>query len=405
MSKMKALIVKDSGRAWVLLALLAGLSSPAAADSIFSVNGFGETIIAVDARGMAMGAAGLANPSPWHISLENPASLAHVGRFSFGASLVPEMRRIELDSGDESASFAYVPFLRFTHGLPGELAGAAAIGMLQRVSYRTEERRTQDGVQIIDVRSGSGGPGFVSVALARKIGKRAALGAELRVLVGTIEDERNVRFIGEPALESKDIVKTSFGGEPLGRFGAYFDVTSGLGIGGTFQFSRVMDVKTTVNTREETLSRIESTVTYPSMGGLGAKLDLGENAVLTGEWFRTWWSDTGKLAGYEGEMADADRLSFGIEWRKGDRRLPLRAGYLWRELPYLQSGNSEAATEFAFTAGFGLPFPNENGSFDVAIQIGKRGDLDSDGAEERFLRFTLSAVGTEFLGHVVPGSE
>jgi len=405
--KREAFRVRSPGNAAVALLLVLALSSPAAADSIFSVNGFGETIIAVDARGTAMGAAGLANPSPWHMSLENPALLAHVGRFSFGASLVPEMRRIELDSGDESASFAYVPFLRFTHGLPGELAGAAAIGMLQRVSYRTEERRTRDGVQIIDVRSGSGGPGFVSVALARKIGKRTALGAELRVLVGTIEDERNVRFIGEPALESNDIVKTSFGGEPLGRFGAYFDVASGLGVGGTFQFSRVMDVETTISTREETLSRIESTVTYPSMGGLGAKLDLGENAVLTGEWFRTWWSDTGRLAGYEGEMADADRFSFGIEWRRGDgdRQLPLRAGYLRRELPYLQAGNTEAATEFAFTAGFGLPFPNENGSFDVAIQIGKRGDLDRDGAEERFLRFTLSAVGTEFLGHVVPGSE
>ena len=64
MLKMKALRVKDMGRATVVFALLTAMSSPATADSIFSVNGFGETIIAVDARGMAMGAAGLANPSP-----------------------------------------------------------------------------------------------------------------------------------------------------------------------------------------------------------------------------------------------------------------------------------------------------------------------------------------------------
>jgi hypothetical protein len=233
------------------------------------------------------------------------------------------------------------------------------------------------------------------------------LGAELRVLVGTIEDERNVRFIGEPALESNDIVKTAFGGEPLGRLGAYFDVGSGLGVGGTFQFSRVMDIVTTVNTRAEEVERIESSVTYPSMGGLGAKFDLGENAVLTGEWFRTWWSDTEELTGYKGEMVDTDRFSLGLEWTKGDGswRVPLRAGYLWRELPYLRAGGSDVATEFAFTAGFGLPFPTENGSFDVAVLFGRRGSLDQDGAEEKFLRFTLSAVGTEFLEHVIPGSE
>lgn len=399
--------VRFLARTAAVALLLSASADQASADSVFSVNGFGETVLAVDGRGMAMGGAGLASPSPWHMSLENPALLAHVGRFSFGASLVPEMRKVELEEGDDSASFAYVPFLRFTHGLPGELTGAAAIGMLQRVSYRFEERWTLDDAQVVDVRSGNGGPGFVSVSLAGKLGRRAALGAELRVLVGTIEDERRVRFVGKTALESKDVVKTAFGGEPLGRLGAYFDLGRGVGVGGAFQFSRVMDVVTTVNTREEEVERTESLVTYPAMGGLGAKVDLGESVVLTGEWFRTLWSDTGKLQGYEGEMVDSDRLSLGMEWRKGEGtwRVPVRAGYLWRELPYLQASSSEPATEFAFTAGFGLPFPTENGSFDVAIQIGRRGSVDQDRAQERFLRFTLSAVGTEFLEHVIPGAE
>ena len=94
------------------------------------------------------------------------------------------------------------------------------------------------------------------------------------------------------------------------------------------------------------------------------------------------------------------------EWETGDDyRVPLRVGYLWRELSYKPSWASSAPTEFAFTAGLGLPFKQENGSFDVAVQIGARGDLETDRARERFLRFTLSMVGTEWLEHVIPGTE
>jgi hypothetical protein len=355
---------------------------------------------------MALGGAGLANPSPWHISLDNPALLAGIERFSFGAALVPEMRRIELQDSDKSASFAYFPFLRLTHGLPGGITGAAAIGSLHRVSYRIEERRMQDSLQVVDVRSGEGGPGFISIALAGSPSDRIMIGAELRVLVGTIEDERTLRFVGETALETKDVVKSAFGGEPLGRLGAYVDLGRGIGVGGSYQFSRVMDVRTTYVAREEEVGEVTNNLTYPPMGGVGVSYRLGERGSLTAEWRRVAWGRTGVLAGYNGEMVDADRVSVGMEWSAGDDyRVPFRFGYLWRELSYRAAGASSAPTEFAFTGGIGLPFGRQNGSFDVAVQIGARGDLDSDGARERFLRFTLSMVGTEFLGHVIPGTE
>ncbi len=377
------------------------------AESVFSVNGIGETVFGVDARGMAMGAAGLATPSPWHISLENPALLADVGRFSFGAALIPEIRRVELEESDKSASFAYLPFVRLTKGLPGGLNGAVALGMQHRVSYWSEETRIEDNIEIVDVRSGDGGPGFVSLALAKKVHERALIGAELRVLVGTIEDKRKVRFVGETALDTQDIVKTSFGGEPMGRVGGYFDLGRGFGLGCTYQFSRVMDVTTAVFARDVEVSGEKSDFHYPAMGGLGLTFRPNERATLTAEWFRAGWSRTGALAGYRGEMSDSDRLSFGFEWKhgEGDYRVPLRVGYLWRELSYKAAGSPDAPTEFAFTFGLGLPFRQENGSFDIAVQIGARGDLESDRARERFLRFSLSMVGTEFLGYLVSGTE
>lgn len=396
--------LKKTAVAAALVLLFA--AGQARSESIFSVNGLGEPVFGVDARGMAMGGAGLATPSAWHISLDNPALLARIERFSFGAALVPEVRSIKLKDSDKSASFAYFPFLRLTHGFPGRLTGAAAIGSEQRVSYRLEERRTLDDMQIVDVRSGEGGPGFVSLALARSAGGRVLFGAELRILVGTIEDERNVRFVGEPALETRDKVKTAFGGEPIGRLGVYLDMGNGLGIGGAYQFSRRMEITTTHFAREVNVGEETSNLTYPSAGGIGLSYKANERGALTAEWYRSAWSETGRLTGYNGEMVDADRISIGGEWEVGDDyRVPLRLGYLWREFSYRAAGASAAPSEFAITGGFGLPFKQGNGSIDFAVQIGARGDLETDGARERFVRFTLSMVGAEYLEHLIPGTE
>jgi hypothetical protein len=395
-----------AGTLAVSLLLLALAAGPVCAESIFSMNGIGEPTFGVDARGMAMGGAGLANPTAWHISLDNPALLARVGRFSFGAALIPEMRRIEIEESDKSAAFAYFPFFRLTHGFPGKVTGAAAIGSDHRVSYKVEERRMQDSLQVVDVRSGEGGPGFISLALAREFKDMLMIGAELRILVGTIEDERYVQFIGEPSLSTRDVVKTSFGGEPMARIGGFLDLGAGLGIGGFYQFSRLMDVRTTYIARETEVAEETSDLTYPAMGGIGFSYRAGDRVSMTAEWHRSAWSEAGSPAGYKGEMVDADRISVGAEWETGDDyRVPLRLGYLWRELSYRPSWASSAPTEFAVTAGFGLPFRQENGSFDVAIQVGARGDLETDRASERFLRFTLSIVGTEWLEHVIPGTE
>ncbi len=402
-------------RAAIIVLSLFVSAHSATAESVFSVNGIGEVVLCVDARGMAMGGAGLANPSAWHISMENPALLARVGQFTLGAALVPEIRSIalkdslrgELVESEEGASFAYFPFVRLTHGLPGNLTGAAAIGSMHRVSYSFEERYTVGGREVTDVRSGEGGPGYVSIALARPFGKRLMIGAELRVLVGTIEDERRVSFVDELALDTHDIVKSSFGGEPLGRFGAYVDIGGGFGVGGSYQFSRVMDVTTTLIARNVEISRSESELDYPAMGGLGFSYTPGKKTTFTAEWYRAGWGRTGALPGFQGEMADADRFSLGAEWKLGDDdyMIPLRVGYLWRELSYKASYASEAPTEFAVTVGFGLPFRHDNGSFDAALQIGSRGDLDADKARERYLRFSLSMVGTEFLEHLMPSAD
>jgi hypothetical protein len=399
----------------VALVALAALAQISSAESVFSVNGLGETVLLVDGRGMAMGGAGLALTSPWHMSLENPALLARVQRFSFGAALMPEVRRIALSESTgtglserhKTASFAYFPFFRLTHKLPGDISAAAAMGMQQRVSYQTEVRSDEGGFQVADVRSGEGGLGFVSLSAARAVTERLLIGAELRILLGTIEDERNLSIVGETAIETRDVIKTAFGGEPVGRVGAHLTLGRGFAAGATYQFSRVMDITTTTISRDEEVLRSVNDITYPAMGGLGLVFEPNSRTTLTAEWFRSAWGQTGRLAGYDGEMVDADRFSFGFERRKGERDylVPLRVGYLWRELSYRESGAAAPPSEYAFTFGFGLPFRRDNGSFDVSVQVGSRGDLEADRARERFLRFTLSVVGTEFLENLVPGVE
>jgi hypothetical protein len=74
-------------------------------------------------------------------------------------------------------------------------------------------------------------------------------------------------------------------------------------------------------------------------------------------------------------MVDADRLSLGAElmYSLGEYEMPIRFGFLWREFSYVPAGSSGPPVEYAFSVGFGLPFRNDNGSFDVALQAGSRG--------------------------------
>jgi hypothetical protein len=69
--------------------------------------------------------------------------------------------------------------------------------------------------------------------------------------------------------------------------------------------------------------------------------------------------------------------------------LPLRAGARRTDLPFFLVG-TEQLVETAATFGIGLEVAGGLASFDLAVEIGTRGDLETSRVQESFRRLSIS---------------
>jgi hypothetical protein len=93
-------------------------------------------------------------------------------------------------------------------------------------------------------------------------------------------------------------------------------------------------------------------------------------------------------------LAREELYALGIEYRARGGSFPLRAGVRREQLPYtLPAGENVTRTAVSF--GTGLLFRGRRGKLDLALQIGRTGSLDSNGFEDRFVRFYVSVAAGE----------
>ena len=99
-------------------------------------------------------------------------------------------------------------------------------------------------------------------------------------------------------------------------------------------------------------------------------------------------------------MNNNARIGAGIERVPSKRRLApyadkinYRAGAFYGQLNYLSNG--EAVDEYGVTLGFGLPITQGSSRLDIALQLGKRGDIEINGLSEMFFRLNFSISANE----------
>jgi hypothetical protein len=94
-------------------------------------------------------------------------------------------------------------------------------------------------------------------------------------------------------------------------------------------------------------------------------------------------------------MENSFRLGMGIERNATSRifddyfqHMILRGGLFFGQLNILE--NKKSINEYGISLGFSLPIQRLRHRLDVAVQYGKRGNLESNQASESYLRFNLS---------------
>ncbi len=390
------------------LALALALATPAGANSILSIGGFGEPQLEEAARLRALGGAGAAEHGPRDISLVNPASIADVDRILLQATVVPAMRRVSaLGGANENVNETTFPSARALIALPGRivLGGSYVAGTnAQFTVLRSENAGAPSTVRI----DGSGGLNFLRMSLARRLAPSLAIGVDWEVISGSFHETWLRTFSDSGLVAARDSLEVTYTKKGRWRFGAQL-ARKGWTLGGVFEASQNLPLQQ----RRSTAGASETTelgrLTIPTGFAVGISAPLRERIRAVAQYRRADWS----RSSFQSNLVDfraQQRFSFGVERMRGPgqgssfwKKIPLRVGGYFLQWPDLLprvgaadiSGGTVAVDERAVTLGAGIVTKDEGGGLDLSLELGTRGDKSELGVNEKFARLGISFLASD----------
>jgi hypothetical protein len=382
----------------LLLALLAG-SGRAGADSLFSAGGFGLPVVPADGRGMGMGGVAAALDGEGFSPL-NPATLADFNRSAISGMIIPTYawsRDHSASSVNRSYEFS---FARLVFPLPGGFVFSAGLNQTLDFDRESERDLTFEGETVTETFRSTGTLFQGGVAVARPLffGLRAGLGVDF--YRGAISDLHLIGFQGAvypfgTAIDVRDEYEYDTDGRGI-TAGFLFAPDRRIRAGFHYTPAFDLDLDETFRTSGGTVSRRSRTAGMPGSWGVGIAARPLRRLLLAFDYRLSDWSSFTFDGGEEDvDLRDERTVAFGAELSGRSRRetrwwrrSALRGGFRWRALP-MQAGGARV-DERVGTIGWGIPLGKGTGRFDLAVEIGSRGDLAENGARERFLRFGVA---------------
>jgi len=380
-------------------------SGPAGAHSVFSIGGLGEPQNPEPARLRALGGAGVAEQGPRDFSLVNPATLAGVERLVFEGSILPQWRRIDSATRPhETAEETMFPSIRAVIALPGRIVLGGAYVAGTSAEFRVDRDDTAGAISHLRV-EGTGGLNFVRLSLARRISPSLALGLDYDVVLGSYREEWARTFDDSTLSASRDTLELSYKKRGRVRLGVLAS-RGGVSLGAAFETEKGLPLTQTQRTAGASVTESKGTLTLPAGFIVGASAPLGERYRAVVQYSRAAWS----RSSLESDLVDfraQQRVSLGFERKPSLERnvgtldrLPLRVGVyslVWPDLlPRAGavdiSGGTAGVHEWGFALGSGLRGRDREGAIDVALEGGWRGDRETLGAREYFVRFGISLL-------------
>jgi hypothetical protein len=245
---------------------------------------------------------------------------------------------------------------------------------------------------------GSGGLRSISLEAGKRFGDRVLWGLSAHRIFGTIR-ETYLRDFRDASLEdTRDVWGRSHEGWQFGT-GAVVQIAKHWSVAGAYTAQATIDRTTTLETNFGAIcEQPKDVMELPASLAFGIA-GTGINKLLVHADVKIAFFED--LSGHESTRNSLD-LSMGMEVLPARdltapyyRRIPLRLGFRWRQLPNQTGTDEKGVDEVLMGCGFGLPLSEQRGMLDVSFEVGKRGILSENGAEEVFYRQTVSFSGWE----------
>jgi hypothetical protein len=369
------------------------------AGSIFSFNGQGYPLRRQDSRATGMGGAGRALVDGNNLSSFNPALLgsfrrpAMFGQFSMQRrSVTDPSNSFAIADGDVSALKVVFPF-RFR--------GTLSIGVegITDVDLTVVDTLGTGGEEHLLGLKGTGGVGAVVIGFGQKFGSRLFLGAQADLMImGTITETWSKDLFNDAdAFFSLDTVTRSQKGAQFSVGGVF--TPGNLSLALTFKPKAtvtqrlLLENRLTTNAIADAAVETERDLRFPTTVAFGMAYAKTRRWIFALDGEYAAWADTepGRhntfevAAGVQFQTRPGNSLGIG-------RRYDLMGGVYRRSL-YFRTPSADPVVELGISAGIAVPFQNNSGAFRWTLEFGRRGDVQSHGAKETFIKQTFSIAG------------
>ncbi|MFM9029022.1 MAG: hypothetical protein ACKOQ6_13685 [Bacteroidota bacterium] len=422
-----------------VLLLSAGIKAQNTVNTPFSSYGFGERTYGTDPVTSALGASAITYLDSTIVNLNNPSSynLISQGQPLFSVGFRSRISQFEQNSDSYSSGVAMVDHFAMAFSIRKHFGLAFGLKPYARRGYEltTKELVGTDSLRYTYL--GYGGSNEAFLGLTSTIFKlkksHLSVGANLGYLFGNATNERrssivdNESFLG--GVDRKSIRFKSFHYE----LGAYF--RQDFGDKNSLILSSVIEPAQEISGfRSETLffagnvnnaqsyavlydtSNVEGFIKLAPSCAFGLTYSLRTSSnddnrtrnsefLFTGSYTTTDWSQF--YSRFDGSDEQFDytatrKLSLGIQYTPEFQqygvntgffeRLRYRAGYYSFNMPYKDSGKD--INEFGTTFGIGMPITAQQSlsSLNLGITLGKRGNGESSGFNERFIGINFGII-------------
>lgn len=390
-------------RAAVRLALAGAacvaFAGAARAGSQFSYGGLGEWVWPSDVRGAGMGGVGASVPDKRNLSLVNPAAAAFVEQPTIYLSMATERRNADDGRTEFKGRGVDFPLLRGVAFPPGGVRLTAALHQWNHTEFEMIAAGPPDTLfGSIERAEGTGGFTALAAGAAMRPVSWLAVGLSADFPFGSYRETWRREFPDSLGLvDSADRLKGTPGSKPSWTVGA-IGIFGRATLGAYFRPARDIDFEEELSNISGDVVRSERTFHFPMEAGGGVSVLLMRGLRIGVDAARSPWSEFEVDGAAQPGFRDVTRIGAGLEWVRDPsprarflRRVPLRLGYYQQPWHFRDAEGNDIDERFV-TLGLGIPFSRDNGMFDAAVEIGRRGDLDGNGLEESIIRLTLGVT-------------
>ncbi len=385
--------------------MLIGPPSLSRADSIFSINGLGEVSYPVHGQARGMGGVNIAQLDGRRISLVNPATIGAIDTTTLTAVFLFEQRKLKDDIGSTTI-LGWGPRLinlviPISHGivLGGGLSPFSDANFHLSAASEDLGSSFQSAEPYLLNISAEGGTHLGSIAAAKNVGDKLYIGASASFLFGSTKEEWIRDFSNSLCLDTDDLCETTYFGRMYSA-GIALRPHPRLALGTVYSWSEGIKAEIERSTTTDTFAIEKKDVDFPPSLGIGmqyrfSRLTAGADVLIR------YWDKFRRDGIHIPRHDEAMRFSLGLELAPSPdrmtsfyKRMPWRIGF-YREPGYYLDTSGERVNETCLTCGTSLFFKEQRGAVDLSFEMGKKGTIADNGAEEWVFRQSISIVGWE----------